>query len=119
MSYIFEYEGLVDGAYVRPKWLKIITEADGVEHRIILNFSNEAERETLTIEQVYSHLDNLVQYMKDVSQGIFPLGLEESPADGWHFKGGWGEVEWAKEESLKWWESVYFKDEPEIEEEPA
>jgi hypothetical protein len=112
MSYVFEYEGLVDGAYVRPKWLRVITEADGVEHKIVLNFSNESERDTLTTEQVYSHLNNLVQYMKDVSQGASILGPEDKiPSDGWHFNGSWGEVEWAKDESFKWWDSVYYKNE--------
>ena len=114
MSYQFEYEGPL----ARPKWVRVIADSEGSEQKIFLNFNNEEERESLTNEQVYTHLDNLVQYMKDISQTIQPIGLEEAPTDGWHFNGRWSEVEWAKEETLRWWESVYYKDEPD-EEEPA
>jgi hypothetical protein len=114
MSYQFEYEGPL----ARPKWVRVITDSEGIEQKIALNYNNDEERESLTDEQVYVHLDNLVQYMKDVSQTISPIGLEETPTDGWHFNGKWSEVEWAKEETLRWWESVYYKNEPD-EEEPA
>lgn len=115
MRYQFEY----DGPSARPRWVKVITDTDGVDQRTVLNFANKEERESLTNEEVYNHLDNLVQYIKDVSQAISPIGLDENrPADGWHINGNWGEVEWAKEETLSWWESVYYKNEPD-EEEPA
>jgi hypothetical protein len=67
---------------------------------------------------VYTHLDNLVQYIKDISQTLSPIGLDEKTTDGWHFNGRWSEIEWAKDETLRWWESVYYKNEPD-EEEPA
>ena len=114
MSYQFEYEGPL----ARPKWVRVIADSEGLEQKIVLNYNNDEERELLTDEQVYVHLDNLVQYMKDVSQNISPIALDEIPTDGWHFNGRWSEVEWAKEETLRWWESVYYKDEPN-EEEPA
>jgi hypothetical protein len=114
MSYQFEYEGPL----ARPKWVRVITDLEGSEQKVVLNFNNEEERESLTNEQVYIHLDNLVQYIKDISQGISPIRLDESLTDGWHFNGRWGEVEWAKDEALRWWESVYYKNEPD-EEEPA
>jgi hypothetical protein len=112
MSYLFEY----DGPSVRPVWARSIIDSDGLEQKVILNFNNNEEREALTDEQVYFHLDNLVQYMKDVSQTIAPVGLDEKPTDDWLFIGKWGEVEWAKEEYYLWWRSVYYKDEPSAEE---
>jgi hypothetical protein len=108
MSYLFEYEG----PSARPKWVRSITDSDGLEQKVVLNFNNEEERESLTVAEVYLHLDNLVQYMKDVSQTIAPVKLDETPSDGWHFKGMWGEVEWAKDEAFLWWRSVYYKNEP-------
>jgi hypothetical protein len=114
MSYQFEY----DGPSARPRWVRVITDSDGAEQRVLLNFTNKEERESLTDEQVYSHLANLVQYIKDISQGISPLSLEQQVTDGWHFNGKWSEVEWAKNESFDWWESIYYKAEPD-EEEPA
>jgi len=120
MTYLFEYDGAIPagGASTvdRPRWVKTITDSDGVEQRVILNFENTEERELLTNQEVYVHLNNLVAYIKDVSQGVSPIALDEdTPSDGWHFNGSWGEIEWAKDEVLRWWESVYFKDE----EEPA
>jgi hypothetical protein len=114
MSYQFEY----NGPSARPMWVRSITDSDGLEQRVVLNFNNEEERELLTDEEVYLHIDNIIQYIKDVTQGISSVGLDESTSGGWHFKGNWGEVEWAKDESFKWWESVYYKNEPN-EEEPA
>jgi hypothetical protein len=96
-----------------------MTDSDGLEQRVVLNFNNDEERESLTNEEVYSHLDNIVQYIKDISQTIYPIGLDENPTDGWHFNGRWSEIEWAKDESFRWWESVYYKNEPDEEEEPA
>jgi hypothetical protein len=111
MSYQFEY----DGPSARPKWVRVITDSEGLEHKVFLNFSNEEERKLLTDSQVYIHLNNLVEYIKDTSQLISPIGLEESVSDGWHFNGKWSEVEWAKDESFKWWESVYYKNEQDSE----
>lgn len=114
MSYIFEYDGYVDGEPVRPKWIKVITDANAVEQRTVLNFENKEELATLTIAQVYEHLDNLVQYIKDVSQELSPIGIEEQiPKDKWHFKGNWGEIEWARDEAFKWWNLVYYRNEEE------
>lgn len=111
MSYLFEY----DGPLARPRWVRVITDSEGLEQKIVLNYNNDEERESLTDEEVYAHLDNIVQYIKDVSQTLSPIGLDEKPTDGWHFNGRWSEIEWAKGESLRWWESVYYKDEPSME----
>lgn len=109
INYLFEY---TPGSAVRPEWIKTVTDsATGEVVRTELNFFNSAERSVLTTEQVYAHLGNLVQYIKDVSQNLAPIAMEDSlPADGWHIKGGWGEIEWAKEETLRWWESVYYSE---------
>mgnify|MGYP000105872505 CR=1 FL=1 len=116
MADIFEYNGVVDGQITRPQWVRVITDQSGVEHRITLTFANETERAALTVAQVYEHLANLVRYMKDVTMGISPIAQDESiPADGWHFNGNWGEVEWAKNEALEWWDSVYYLDEEDTE----
>ena len=107
MSYLFEY----DGPLARPRWVRSITDSNGLEQKVVLNYNNDEEREALTADEVYIHLTNLVQYMKDVAQTIAPVGLDEVPTDDWLFMGKWGEVEWAKEEYYRWWRSVYYKDE--------
>lgn len=104
ISYIFSYEGSE-----RPKIIKRVLDSNGATVDTVLNFYNEEERKILTVEQTYNHIDNLVQYIKDKSQVISSIKMEEPiPSDGWHFNGGWAEIEWAKEEIFKWWQSVYF-----------
>jgi len=108
VSYVFEYSGPQE----RPKWARVITDADGVEQKVYLAFQNETERANLTVEEVYQHISNLIQYMKDVAQAAIPVAIDEDvPEDGWHIGGNWGEVEWAKNETYDWWKSVYFENE--------
>lgn len=116
MAYEFKYKTSSTGNHVRPTWLKVLVDAEGAEQKVVLNFYNEEERNNLATEEVYTHLDNLIQYMKDICQGISSIKIDESiSADGWHFNGNWSEIEWAKEESLKWWDFVYYRDEPDEE----
>lgn len=125
MSYVFEYDGIPSEPFewnyeTRPRWVKVVTDAEGVVNRTILNYDNKEEVENLTTSEVYTHLDNLVQYMKDVTSLISPIGLDEFiPKTGWHFIGNWAEVEWAKDESYKWWYGVYYKNEDDAELETA
>lgn len=114
MDYIFEYSGYVDGQPVRPKWIKVVIDSEGLENRTILNFENKEELSNLTDSDVYEHLENLVQYIKDVSQELSPIGVDEPlPVDRWHFKGNWAEIEWARDEAFKWWHMVYYRNETE------
>jgi hypothetical protein len=116
-NYVFEYDGSE-----RPKVIKRIVDSNNTSIDTFLNFHNEADRLALTAEEVYSHIDNLVQYIKDRSQLITSVALTDPrPADGWHFGGGgWAEIEWAKDEILLWWEYAYYsnkfsEEEPEAE----
>jgi hypothetical protein len=116
MIYFFEYDGLTGGVPSRPRWVKVITDTEGVDQKTILNFENKEELEQLTVVEIYTHVQNLIQYIKDTANGISAVDVDEQiPLDGWHFKGNWGEIEWAKDESFKWWNYAYYKDE----EEPA
>lgn len=104
INYIFSYEGSE-----RPKVIKRVLDSEGTNVDTVLNFYNEDERKALTVEQTYSHIDNLVQYIKDRCQMISSVRVDEpTPSDGWHFNGGWAEIEWAKDEIFRWWQSVYF-----------
>lgn len=109
IEYLFEYTSL---SGQRPQWVKTISNPEGGDPiRTVLNFHNTQERGALSTEQVYQHIDNLIQYIKDVSQGISSVSVEGPiPPDGWHIAGGWGEVEWAKDEIFNWWESVYYQE---------
>jgi hypothetical protein len=96
----------------KPRATKRITTDSNevVDTPISFEFADEVA--SFSDEAVYDHLNNLVQYIKDTSVNISPVGLTELPPDdGWHLKGGWAEIEWAKEESFKWWNYIYYRDE--------
>ena len=106
MTYTFSYDGAE-----RPRWDKTLTAQSGETFTVPMVFENEEDRLTLSVVQAYQHIGNLVAYMKDKTSNIAPIGLDdEIPLDGWHFLGGWGEVEWAKEEVFKWWNWAYYND---------
>jgi hypothetical protein len=99
----------------RPQAVKRISDGSGDFVDTPVSFEFTAEVENFTVEAIYQHLNNLVEYIKNTSQKLTPIGLEdEIPSDGWHLAGGWGEMMWANEECLKWWSHVYYKDEPEL-----
>jgi hypothetical protein len=117
IRYTFEYSSAIGVTPSRPQWVKVITDSNGIDQRTLLNFENKEEFENLSVPEVYTHLDNLVQYIKDISSELSPIGIDEPiPSDGWHFNGNWGEIEWAKDECFRWWESVYYRNEPDEEE---
>lgn len=108
---MIEYVAVYDGTNT-PRCVKRITLDSGEIVDTPISFEFQEEIKNFSNETIYKHLDNLMQYIKDVSVGITPVPLgEEPPESGWHIKGGWDKIEWAKEESFKWWSYVYFKEE--------
>jgi len=123
---MIEYE-FVYNKGSRPEILKKFTAKSGEVFSMPFGFENEFERSSLTSEQIYTHLENILQYTKDTGQNlslVYPN--EPTSTDGWHLKGGSGEIQWANEESLRWWEYVYYRPEDDeliveqpLEEQPA
>jgi len=101
----------------RPRILKRFTASSGEQFTAEVLVLQEDEREHLTTEQVYEHIDNLVLYIQEVSQRVEPVRADEQIGDNpWPLR-GWEEVEWAKDQALRWWEYIYFRDEHEHEHE--
>jgi hypothetical protein len=96
----------------RPRVLKKFTASSGETFAMSFGFDNEQERNSLTNEQIYIHLENLLLYIKDKSQGLSLTYLNEPlPTDGWHLKNGWAEIDWANLEINKWWKYAYYREE--------
>lgn len=113
---MIEYE-LVYEAGSRPKCLKKFTASSGEVFSVAFGFDNGEEREALSTEEIYVHLENLLQYIKDKAQNLSIIQLnEENDGDGWHLNGGWAEIDWANEEILRWWEYAYYRPETNSEE---
>ena len=106
MSYVANYETLK-----RPYICKVLTASSGEEFHVALNFSNDSEREEMSAELIYEHLENCITYIEDKAKTISiiplnePIGMEPWPAKGW------GELEWANAEINLWFNYIYYKEE--------
>ena len=104
MSYVANYESLK-----RPYICKVLTASSGEEFHVALNFSNESEREEMSAELIYEHLENCITYIEDKAKTMSiiplnePIGMEPWPAKGW------GELEWANAEINLWFMYIYYK----------
>jgi hypothetical protein len=106
MSYVANYEPLK-----RPYICKVLTASSGEEFHIALNYSNDSEREEMSAELIYEHLENCITYIEDKAKTMSiiplnePIGMEPWPAKGW------GELEWANNEINLWFNYIYYKEE--------
>ena len=106
MSYVANYETLK-----RPYICKVLTASSGEEFHVALNFSNDSEREEMSAELIYEHLENCITYIEDKAKTMSvialnePIGTEQWPAKGW------GELEWANNEITLWFNYTYYREE--------
>lgn len=95
----------------RPRILKRLTASSGEQLTVEVLVNQEEERSHLTDDQIYEHLNALIDYIKDATTSVEVIPIDEAVGNSpWGLK-GWEEVEWAKNEALAWWEYVYFRDE--------
>ncbi len=106
ISYQVSY---VEGS--RPSIKKIFTASSGEEFTTPINFENTEDKEAVSAELIYEHLDNCIKYIQDKSTDLRviplnePVGAEPWPAIGWF------ELLWANNEICLWWNYIYFKEE--------
>lgn len=106
ISYQVSY---VEGS--RPSIKKIFTASSGEEFTTPINFENTEDKESVSAELIYEHLDNCIKYIQDKSTDLKviplnePVGAEPWPAIGWF------ELLWANNEICLWWNYIYFKEE--------
>jgi len=106
MTYTFTYDG-----ETRPKWEKSFTAESGETFSVSLVFENDEDRLQLTAEQVYTHLENMLQYVKDRTNSLALVQLSDSaPATIWPLHGNYDEVEDVMQAIQKWWQWAYYND---------
>jgi hypothetical protein len=95
----------------RPAIKKIFTASSGEEFSMAINFENTEDKEAVSAELIYEHMDNCITYIQDKSEELKiiqlnePVGSEAWPAIGWF------ELLWANNEINLWWNYIYFKEE--------
>lgn len=113
MSNVFVYD-----KNSRPKWMRVFTASNGEEFSVELSYGNEFERKSLTSEEVYTHLQNLLLYAKKNVNGAELIQLNDPPASTYvPLKGTYSEAQWAFEEMASWWGWAYTNEDFEIVEE--
>jgi hypothetical protein len=95
----------------RPAIKKIFTASSGEEFSMAINFENTEDKEAVSAELIYEHLNNCIKYIQNKSTDLRiieltePVGSEAWPAIGWF------ELLWANNEINLWWNYIYFKNE--------
>jgi hypothetical protein len=96
---------------IRPAIKKIFTASSGEEFSMAINFENTEDKEAISAELIYEHLNNCIKYIQNKSTDLRiieltePVGSEAWPAIGWF------ELLWANNEINLWWNYIYFKNE--------
>lgn len=113
MTYLFKYDGTN-----LPTWEKTFESSGGEVFSVSLVFENLEDRLQLTSEQAYEHMQNLLQYVKDRTQDLELIGLdEEPPLTFWSLRGDYDTTHKCIEEIQKWWGWAYYNDKFDTEEE--
>jgi hypothetical protein len=95
----------------RPAIKKVFTASSGEEFSMAINFENTEDKEAVSAELIYEHMDNCITYIQNKSEELRviqltePVGSEAWPAVGWY------ELLWANNEINLWWNYIYFKNE--------
>lgn len=96
----------------KPYICKVFTASNGEEVHTAMNISNEEEVASFSVELIYEHIENVLQYMRDKSETLTVIQYEEEVnGEPWPVK-GWKDMEWAINEIGLWWSYIYFKERP-------
>jgi hypothetical protein len=107
IEYIAEYND-----EKRPYICKKFVASSSEEVHTAININNTQERDDLSAELIYNHMENVLKYITDVSKTLELIQLNENTGlEAWPIR-KWAEIEWAKEECILWWQYIYFKDDP-------
>lgn len=104
ISYIANYEPVN-----RPSICKVFTASSGETFHTAMNYSNDSEREEMTNELIYQHLENCVKYMADKAHEVVLIKAGESIGTEPYPVKGWTELEWTNNEINLWFMYVYYK----------
>lgn len=92
----------------KPYICKVFTASNGEELHTELTFGNEKEREEFSSELIYQHMNNLIQYIRDESQNLSMIALNEPIGNNAFSIKNWEKLEWAQREIYYWWNYIYF-----------
>lgn len=112
ISYVAESE-----SGLKPKIKKRLTASSGEVLEVQISEFDTEEMKSIGTEVIFSHLRNLVDHIKTLSENISITEKDDIDLEPWPVK-GWKEIESINSEIIRWWEFAYYRDEPDEEEEP-
>jgi len=92
-----------------PVLYKRLVENEKVLMTAAIMPSNREELKNVSDEVIYSHINNLLEYMKTLSQSLTVTPSGTNPRDGWAIV-GWGNLSQVNSLTSQWWEYVEFRD---------
>jgi hypothetical protein len=92
----------------------VISGSDPIYTDIMI--SNKSELENISDELIYEHMENLVLHIKNLSESIAITPNNMSPTEAWPLN-GWHDISHVNENLTEWWSFVFYRPEPEDEEE--
>jgi hypothetical protein len=95
----------------RPNISKIFTATSGEQFSMAINFENTEDKEAVSAELIYQHLNNCIKYIQDKSTDLKIIQLNEIVGSEPWPAIGWFELLWANNEICLWWNYIYFKEE--------
>lgn len=107
---MIEYVSSFYGGEKRPIICKKFTSSSGEESHTAINIGNEEDRDALSPEIIYEHINNVLKYLDDKIDTMTIIPLDNlNHNEPWPII-GWSEVEWCQNEMVLWWNYVYYKD---------
>jgi hypothetical protein len=107
---MIEYIANYYGAEKRPYICKKFVASNEEESHTPINVGNEADRDLVSAETIYEHMNNVLHYLDEKMDMMTLVQLDElNHNEPWPIK-GWSEVEWCQTEIVLWWEYIYYKD---------
>jgi hypothetical protein len=94
-----------------PQLCKVVTSGE-LSIETALNADNKEEFESISDELVLEHINNVVDYMKNIAPTMSITPIADSPTQTWPLNGFKDFVE-AGQSLDKWWWAAHNREEPE------
>jgi hypothetical protein len=106
------YETRYDGSSA-PQICKVVTvDNDKSEVVTVLTLSNSDEISKISSEEIWSHMENMTDYMRIKGGELTLVEIQKYPEEGWPAI-GWAYLSQINEELTQWWLYVMRRDAPE------
>lgn len=107
------FEALYELPSDKPVMTKVISlGGEQYKQKMMYAAYDDEELSQIPTSVIYSHLENLVNYMKIVSQDMRIITLEEPKPDNGEFIVGIIDFWWARDEARSWWQYARMTREP-------